>query len=84
MRDNGNGNQARRDNGTERPAYRVDYQRLNSLLNGPLSHPLAMFQISRLARCLTYVVEMTGEAAWDAFQDFCLAQQQKDDLAAGT
>ena len=37
-------------------------ERFNELLNGPLSHPLPMFSITRLAMALRQVVEETGKA----------------------
>ena len=53
--------------------------RFNELLNGPLSHPLPMFTVTRLAMALRAVVEATGEAGDKALEEHCRERQEQDD-----
>jgi len=54
-------------------------EEFNGLLAGPLSHPLPMFTISRLAMALRYVVEVTGAAGVVALRSHCEMRQAKDE-----
>lgn len=54
-------------------------ERFNALINGPLSHPLALFAISRLAMALRYVVDSTGEAGEQALEMYCAQRQRLDE-----
>jgi len=54
-------------------------KRFNELLNGPLSHPLAPFAITRLALALGAVVQATGEAGEKALEEHCAARQAQDE-----
>lgn len=58
-------------------------ERFNELLNGPLSHPIPMFIITRLSRALLFVVEMTGDAGEEALERFCRDQQSHDEQEGG-
>jgi len=53
-------------------------QRFNELLNGPLSHPMPMFTITRLALALRAVVDATGEAGERALENHCDARERGD------
>ena len=67
----------------ERAAQRehaMTNERFNELLNGPLSHPLAPFAITRLALALRDVVISTGEAGERALEEHCRARQDLDEL----
>jgi hypothetical protein len=55
-------------------------ERFNRLVNGPLSHPLPMFRISRLATALRHVVEATGKEGEKALEDFCRDRAERDAL----
>lgn len=54
-------------------------ERFNELLNGPLSHPMPTFTVTRLALALRDVVEATGEAGERALERHCAARQERDD-----
>lgn len=54
-------------------------ERFNELINGPLSHPLIPFQISRLTLALAEVVNATGEAGERALEAHCKARQEQDE-----
>jgi hypothetical protein len=53
-------------------------ERFNELLNGPLSHPILMFHINRLALALRDVVEACGEAGAQALEEHCRERMNKD------
>ena len=53
-------------------------ERFNELLNGPLSHPMPMFVITRLSSALFVVVQATGEAGEKALEEYCAAREAKD------
>jgi len=53
-------------------------EEFNQLLNGPLSHPLPMMTLSRLALALHCVVDATGEAGANALRAHCRAREEKD------
>lgn len=53
-------------------------ERFNQLLNGPLSHPLVPFTITRLAMALRAVVEATGEAGDRALEQYCAEREAQD------
>ena len=53
-------------------------ERFNELLNGPLSHPLPMFAIMRLALALRAVVTATGEAGEKALEQHCAEREQHE------
>ena len=55
-------------------------ERFNELLNGPLSHPLMPFVITRLATALRAVVEATGEDGDEALERFCAGREELDNL----
>jgi len=52
--------------------------RFNELLEGPLSHPLIPFQITRLVLALRAVLDATGEAGEAALEAYC-RQRDADD-----
>lgn len=52
--------------------------RFNELINGPLSHPMMPFTISRLALALRDVVERTGEAGERALEEHCRMREEQD------
>jgi hypothetical protein len=54
-------------------------ERFNELLQGPLSHPLVPFAITRLALALRAVVMATGEAGDRALEAHCAARQDQDE-----
>ncbi len=56
----------------------MDKKRFNELLHGPLSHPMPMFTITRLALALMAVVEATGEAGERALEAHCHARELRD------
>lgn len=58
-------------------------ERFNELVNGPLSHPLPMFSLTRLVIALRAVVEATGEAGVQALEAHCRQRQERDDGADG-
>lgn len=58
-------------------------ERFNTLLNGPLSHPLLPFTITRLALALRSVVEATGQAGEDALEAYCAGREDQDRRNAG-
>lgn len=53
-------------------------EEFNRLFNGPLSHPLPMFTISRLAMALRHVVEATGDRGEDALRALCSGLEARD------
>jgi hypothetical protein len=53
-------------------------ERFTALLNGPLSHPLSMFTITRLALALRTVVDVCGEPAERALEDYCRQRDERD------
>jgi len=53
-------------------------ERFNQLLNGPLSHPLPVFTLSRLSLALYAVVQATGEAGDKALEDHCREREEQD------
>jgi hypothetical protein len=53
-------------------------KRFNELLNGPLSHPMPMFAITRLAIALRAVVDATGKAGEKALEDHCAYREEHD------
>jgi hypothetical protein len=58
-------------------------QRFTDLLNGPLSHPLPQFTMTRLAIALRVVVDAPGEAGEKALEEHCAGRQAQDDRNAG-
>jgi hypothetical protein len=50
----------------------------NQLLSGPLSHPLPMMMLNRLATALRVVVEKTGDAGAKALREHCDTREEKD------
>lgn len=57
-------------------------ERFNELLNGPLSHPMPMFSITRLALALRAVVDATGEAGERALEEHCREREVADRIKA--
>lgn len=53
-------------------------ERFNTLLAGPLSHPLVPFRLTRLAHALLGVVQATGAAGARALEAHCAARDQRD------
>jgi hypothetical protein len=53
-------------------------ERFNELVNGPLSHPIVMFKVTRMALALRYVVEATGEAGDRALEEHCQERNERD------
>lgn len=53
-------------------------QRFHELLNGPLSHPLMPFRVTRLALALAAVVRATGEAGERALEQHCREREEQD------
>jgi hypothetical protein len=58
-------------------------QRFDQLLDGPLSHPVLLYTVNRLRRCLYFVVEATGLEGAAAMERFCAEQTQLDRMKAG-
>jgi hypothetical protein len=56
----------------------VTDERFNELVNGPLSHQMVPFTISRLVLALREVVIRTGEAGDRALEEHCAARQRQD------
>lgn len=54
-------------------------EEFNKILTGPLSHPLFMFQINRLAIALRSVVEICGEQGERALRTVASAYQDRDE-----
>jgi hypothetical protein len=52
----------------------------NEYLQGALSHPMPMFQITRLALCLKAVVEAGGHKAEIALKQWCAEHDRQDHL----
>lgn len=52
-------------------------ERFNELLNGPLSHPLIPFRLTRLLLALRAVVESCPEAE-RAFEQHCTDRERQD------
>lgn len=57
---------------------KMDDEEFNKLLNGPLSHPLPIFAIQRLAIALRLVVEATGPEGARALRNHCEARARQD------
>ena len=55
-------------------------ERFNELLNGPLSHPMTVFHITRLAMALRAVVDATGAEGADALEQHCVDRERYDRL----
>jgi hypothetical protein len=53
-------------------------ERFNELINGPLSHPIVMFHVTRMALALRAVVEATGEAGDRALEEHCRDRSERD------
>lgn len=58
----------------------MDVERFNQLLAGPLSHPLVMFRLTRLALALQAVVEQTGSVGEKALEDHCRQREEMDNF----
>jgi len=58
-------------------------ERFNELLNGPLSHSMPMFVITRLALALRAVVQATGQAGEQALEAHCAARKEQDRRNSG-
>lgn len=54
-------------------------KRFNELLNGPLHHPLPAFSFTRVALALAYVLDVCGESADKALEDYCKLRGKKDE-----
>lgn len=54
-------------------------ERFNELLNGPLSHPMPMMMINRLAIALRVVLEAGGESATKALEEHCAERMLRDE-----
>jgi len=54
-------------------------ERFNELVNGPLNHPLFPFRFTRLLLALKAVIDATGEAGEQAFEEHCRLRQEEDD-----
>lgn len=52
-----------------------EFQRL---VNGPLSHPMIPFRISRLVLALADVVSATGDAGAEALRRHCMGRARQD------
>ena len=52
--------------------------RFQALLNGPLSHPVVPFTITRLILALRAVVEATGAAGEAALEEHCALREAQD------
>jgi len=59
----------------------VTDERFNELLNGPLSHPMPMFAITRLAMALRTVVQETGAIGDTALERYCRERQDRDEAS---
>lgn len=53
-------------------------ERFSELLNGPLSHPMPMFTITRLALALRAVVEATGYLGEITLVKHCAQREAQD------
>lgn len=53
-------------------------ERFLTLVNGPLSHPLVPFTITRLVQALRYVVEVTGADGARALEAHCAERERQD------
>lgn len=53
-------------------------ERFKELLNGPLSHPMPLFSITRLALALRAVIDATGEAGDRALEAYCADREARD------
>lgn len=53
-------------------------ERFNQLLNGPLSHPLPMMAITRLALALKIVLDAGGPEAEKALEEHCRERTRRD------
>lgn len=53
-------------------------ERLHEIINGPLSHPLPVLTISRLALALAYVVGATGEEGDRALEEAAYRRARQD------
>lgn len=53
-------------------------KRFEELVNGPLSHPMIPFKLTRLMLALRAVVEMTGQAGEDALEAYCRDREAED------
>jgi len=56
----------------------VSSEEFNAFLNGPLSHPMPMMRLNRLAIALRCVVDDTGEAGEKALREHCRLRAEKD------
>jgi hypothetical protein len=56
----------------------VSDHEFNKLVNGPLSHPLVLFRLTRLSTALRAVVEATGAAGEKALRDHCARREEQD------
>ena len=67
--------------GARRPRDAMTSERFNELLAGPLSHPMPILMLNRLAIALFTVVTATGEAGARALEEHCKERQERDDNA---
>lgn len=65
----------------QQPQWPMSTERFNELLNGPLSHPLVPFAITRLALALRAVIDATGPAGVKALEDHCLGRELQDAMS---
>jgi len=61
-----------------RGAARMTDERFTELINGPLSHPLPMFVITRLVLALRAVVDATGAEGARAIEEHCREREALD------
>jgi len=68
--------------GDANPQEAMSTEEFNRLLNGPLSHPLVPFTITRLSLALAAVVEATGKRGAEALRSHCAARDARDNREA--
>lgn len=56
----------------------MSMEEFNQLLEGPLSHPMIPFQITRLTLALAAVVQATGKQGADALRSYCAGREERD------
>lgn len=55
-------------------------ERFNQLLNGPLSHPLPICTLTRITLGLRHVLDVCGEPADKALEEYCREREERDQL----
>ena len=61
----------------------MSQEEFNAILNGPLSHPMPMFRLNRLALALRTVIDAVGEEGEKALREVAKEYENRDQFQSG-